>query len=95
MNKLLKQYTVDVDYPEASGIEQLLMLETRSKLYAVAAQLSAEEGYLLAVADRKLAHQATKFLRELQNFVNLAEERRRRKVTPEEWWWHLDVLAST
>jgi hypothetical protein len=94
MNKLLEQYAVDVDYPDVSGIEHLLMLETRSQLYAVAAQLSTEERRLLASADQKLALQATKFLRELRRFVNLAEERRQREVTPEEWWWYLDVLVQ-
>ncbi|MCE7989618.1 MAG: hypothetical protein DYG89_51380 [Caldilinea sp. CFX5] len=94
MNKLLEQYTIDVDYPEVSGIEHLLMLETRSKLYAHSSQLSADERRLLAAADRKLAVQATKFLHELKRFVNLAEERRQRDVTPEEWWWYLDVLVQ-
>ena len=70
------------------------MLETRSRLYAISAQLSADEKRLLAVADQKLAIQATKFLRELRRFVNLAEERRQRDITPEEWWWYLDVLVQ-
>ncbi|MFZ4657847.1 MAG: hypothetical protein ACOYNY_12600 [Caldilineaceae bacterium] len=94
MNRLLAQYTVDVDYPEVSGIEQLLMLETRSKLYAHFSQLSVDERQLLAAADQKLALQSTQILDELRRFVNLAEEWRQRDVTTEEWWWHLDILVQ-
>lgn len=94
MNKFLEQYTVDVDYPEVSGIEHLQMLETRSKLYSLELQLSEEERRLLAAADHKLATQAIHFLRELKHFVNLTEERRRREVSAEEWWWYLDVLVQ-
>ena len=94
MNRLLAQYTVDVDYPEVSGIEQLLMLETRSKLYVLFSQLSAKERRLLAMADRKLALHSTQILQEVYRFVSLAEERRQRDVTTEEWWWHLDILVQ-
>lgn len=94
MNKLLEQYTVDVDYPEVSGIEHLQMLETRSKLHLLEPQLSVEDRRLLNIADHKLATEAIHFFEELKRFVNLAEERRQRKVKPEEWWWYLDVLAQ-
>ena len=93
MNELLKNYLVDVDYPEASGIEHLQMLETRSQLAKVESDLSATEREALAKADRRLAAQADKFLLELNRFVDLAQERRRRQPGPEEWWWYLDILV--
>ncbi len=94
MNRLLKNYVVDVQYPNVSGIEHLQMLETRSKLAEVEAKLSPQERKALLDADRQLAAQADKFLRELSRFVDLAEERQRRQPDPNEWWWYLDILAQ-
>ena len=94
MNRLLEQYTVDVDYPEVSGIEHLQMLETRSQLAAIETQLSSAEQRALAGADYKLATHALAFLAELNRFVNLAQERQQRQISPHEWWWYLDVLVQ-
>lgn len=94
MNNLLKQYIIDVDYPEVSGVEHLQMLVTRSQLAAIEAQLSEEEQQMLAAADHKLVVYAKSFLAELNRFVNLNEERQQRRVDPAEWWWYLDVLAQ-
>jgi hypothetical protein len=93
MNELLKNYLVDVDYPEVSGIEHLQMLKTRSELAAIAESLSTSEQQALANADRKLAMQADKFLAELNRLVDLAAERQRRQTSPDEWWWYLDILV--
>ena len=93
MNELLKNYLVDVDYPEVSGIEHLQMLETRSQLAKVEPTLSVTERQALAEADHQLATQADKFLMELNRFVDLAQERRRRQPGPDEWWWYLDILV--
>jgi hypothetical protein len=94
MNELLKNYLVDVDYPEVSGIEHLQMLKTRSELAAITESLSTSEQQALANADRKLAMQADKFLAELNRFVDLAAERQRRQTSPDEWWWYLDILVQ-
>jgi hypothetical protein len=93
MNELLKNYLVDVEYPEASGIEHLQMLERRSQLMEIEATLSAAEQQALANADRQLAIKADKFLHELNCFVVLAQERQQRQVSPDEWWWYLDILV--
>ena len=91
MNKLLEQYRIDVDFPEVSGIEHMQMLETRSNLAVIEAQLSLVERQTLEIADQKLATHAVAFLAELNRFVDLAEERQLRHVSPSEWWWYLDV----
>ena len=93
MNPLLKNYLVDVEYPEASGIEQLQMLERRSELAEIENTLSPLEKTQLAEADRKLALQADKVLAELSRFVNLANEREHLQPPVNEWWWYLDVLV--
>ena len=94
MNRLLKNYVVDVQYPDVSGIEHLQMLEMRSQLAEIEAELSSQEREALLEADRQLAAQADKFLRELNRFIDLAEERQRRQPHPNEWWWYLDILAQ-
>lgn len=93
MNLLLNSYLVDVEYPEASGIEQLQMLARRSELAEIEHTLSPLEKNQLAEADRKLALQADKVLTELSRFVNLADERERLQPPANEWWWYLDVLV--
>ena len=94
MNHFLENYVIDVQYPDVSGIEQLQMLETRSKLAEIEAELSPQERKALLEADRKLAAQADKFLQELSRFIDLAEERHQRHPNPNEWWWYLDILAQ-
>lgn len=93
MNLLLENYLADVEYPEASGIEQLQMLERRSELAEMEHTLSPPEKKQLAEADRKLALQADKVLAELSRFANLADERERLQPPANEWWWYLDVLV--
>lgn len=94
MNRLLKNYVVDVQFPDVSGIEQVQMLETRSQLAEIEAELSPQEREALLEANRQLAAQADKFLQELNRFVDLAEEWQQRRPHPNDWWWYLDILAQ-
>jgi hypothetical protein len=94
MNQLLTTYLIDVKHPNVSGIEHLQMLENRSKLARMEQQLTLMERRKLAMADRQLARHAHRFLQELSQFINLAEERRRRQLLPNEWWWYLDVMVQ-
>jgi hypothetical protein len=94
MNKLVKDYAVDTQYPDVSGIEHLQMLETRSRLAEIEGTLTAEERRVLETADQRLFAHAAEFLAEISRFADLAKERQRLQPPPEYWWWYLDVLAQ-
>lgn len=94
MNKLVKNYAVDTQFPGVSGIEHLQMLQNRSELAKIETSLTTEEHHLLAQADQRLLTHAFEFWAELSRFINLVEERERRQPPPEQWWWYLDVLAQ-
>ncbi len=94
MNQLLKNYRIDVDYPDVSGIEHFQMLKTRSELAKIEQQLTPREQKVLAEADRKLVMAADQFFAELSRFVDLSEERQRRQPAANEWWWYLDILVQ-
>ena len=94
MNRLLKHYRADVEFPGVSGVEHLEMLHIRDKLAALADQLSGEERAALAKADSRLLEQADIFYAELSRFVDLASRRQQEQIPPSRWWWYLDVLAQ-
>jgi len=94
MNELLKNYLIDTQHPDVSGIEHLQMLRNRTKLAALMASFSAREQQQLAIADQMLVAHAHEFVVELSRFINFAEERRRLQITPEQWWWYLDIIAE-
>lgn len=94
MNPLLEQYAVSTEFPEASGAEQLEMLQMRDRLLAVESTLSNQEKALLSQADRRLIQQAPPVLLELSQFLDLAATRRTQDIPAERWWWYLDVLAQ-
>ena len=94
MNRLLKHYRADVEFPGVSGVEHLEMLHIRDKLAALADQLSGEERAALAKADSRLLEQAGIFYAEMSRFVDLASRRQQEQVPPSRWWWYLDVLAQ-
>ena len=94
MNRLLKHYSVDVDFPNVSGIEHLEMLQIRDKLALEEESLSVEEKKLLKEADQKLLKQAALFHAELGRFVDLAQRRRDQEIPPSRWWWYLDVVTE-
>jgi hypothetical protein len=108
MNTSLQRYLVGTEFPEASGAEQLEMLQVRDRLLeeelalsneerellAKAVALSNEERELLAKADRHLIQQAPQVLLELSRFVDLAAQRRNQDISAERWWWYLDVLTQ-
>lgn len=94
MNKLLRQYTVDVEFPNVSGAEHLEMLHVRDQLFEMESSLSPAEKELLAKADRRLIEQAVAFYAELAQFVNLEQRRQSEQISVGRWWWYLDVLAQ-
>lgn len=94
MNKLLKHYLVDVEYPQVSGAEHLEMLKIRDRLFEIEADLSAQERAALLAADRRLIEQAEVFYIELAQFIDFEQRRQRHHIPVERWWWYLDVLAQ-
>ncbi|MBI3360505.1 MAG: hypothetical protein HY023_05275 [Chloroflexi bacterium] len=93
MNELLRDYVIDTQHPDVSGIEHLQMLRNRSRLAEIEIALTPEERQRLANADQTLVAHARGFMAELSRFVDLPDERRRLGITQEQWWWYLDVLA--
>lgn len=94
MNALLQQYAIATEFPDASGAEQLEMLQLRDRLLEAEATLSPQEKELLSQADHRLIQQASQVLLELSQFVDLAAQRRLQDISAVRWWWYLDVLAQ-
>ena len=93
MNNLLNNYSLSVEFSEASGAEHLEMMQMRDRLFEVESELSAEEKRILALADRQLILRAAEFYRELLRFVDLGTRRQSQNIPPQRWWWYLDVIA--
>ena len=91
----LSAYEADIDFPDASGMEHLQMLMTRSELHRVGHLLNTEQQIRLVKADKVLLQHAHKFYQAIQSIADLARWRETEiGVTPEHWWWYLDVLAQ-
>ena len=94
MNRLLKHYLVDVEFPDVSGAEHLQMLQIREELAALEKTLPPPERQALDDADRRLLEQADAFYTELSCFIDLAQHRKQHDISPRHWWWYLDVLVQ-
>lgn len=94
MNELLKQYQVEVEFPDASGFEHLQLLDIRDELEEIKSEFSGSELEALATADQRLLEQAAAFHAQLAQVTNLAHERENRNPPPTHWWWYLDVLVQ-
>lgn len=90
----LRDYEVDVQDPEVSGMEHLEMLFNRSELAKAESALNREQQKRLAVADQQLIRQAQQFYQAIQSIANLQSWREHKQEPPEHWWWYLDVLAA-
>jgi len=90
----LRDYEVDVQDPEVSGMEHLEMLFNRSELAKVESALNGEQRKRLAAADQQLIQQAQQFYQAIQSIANLQSWREHKQEPPIHWWWYLDVLAA-
>lgn len=91
----LTAYEADVDFPDASGMEHLQMLMTRSELHRVGHLLTPEQQIRLANADKTMLQHAQQFYQAIGSIADLARWRETEAgVTTEHWWWYLDVLAQ-
>jgi hypothetical protein len=94
MNKLLKQYQNEVEFPDVSGFEHLQMLDIRDELEEIKSELSGPELEVLNITDQRFLEQATAFHAQLASVTDLAYEREQRNPPPTHWWWYLDVLVQ-
>ena len=91
----LSAYEADVDFPDASGMEHLQMLMTRSELHRVGHLLTTEQRARLENADRTLLQHAQQFCQAIQSIADLVLWRESEAdVKPEHWWWYLDVFVQ-
>jgi len=91
--RLLKSYTVGVHHPEVSGFEVLELLDTRSELAKVEADLTDVEREALERADALFLDNVGRFYESLLRVTTPLEARRRAGIPPSHWWWYLEKLA--
>lgn len=92
--KLLKDYVLGVQHPEVSGFEVLELLDIRSQITELEAELTEEEKKRLEEADSVFLKNASGFYESLSQVVDLAEARQRVKASPSHWWWYLEKLVQ-
>ena len=92
MNQLLRNYSIQVDYPDVSGAEHLEVLQIRDRLAETEADFTSEERAILAEADRKLMMNMMKIHQEISQFIDLSRYRIEQGISARKWWWYLDVL---
>jgi len=91
--ELLKSYAVGVHHPEVSGFEVLELLDVRSELAKLEANLTDEEKEVLDKADALFLDNVDRFYESLLQVANPIDARRRAEVPPSHWWWYLEKLA--
>lgn len=92
--RLLRDYSIGVRYPEVSGFEVLELLDLRSRITGLEAELTEDEKRMLEEADSVFLNQASRFYKSLSQVANLAEMREQVGVTPSHWWWYLERLVQ-
>ena len=93
MNSLLNNYSIQVNYPDVSGAEQLEMLTLRDQIFQNENLLNSQEKQILSDADQQLIANASQIYTELSKFIDLIHYRETQKITPQQWWWYLDVIS--
>jgi hypothetical protein len=91
---LIASYEVGVRFPDVSGMEQLDMLLTRSRIAEGEAGLTKEQRERLSEADRLLLQRAADFCGAIETVADLATWRAEQQAPAAHWWWYLDVLAQ-
>lgn len=92
--KLLRDYSVGVRHPEVSGFEVLELLDLRSRITGLEAELTEDEKRMLEESDSLFLNQASRFYESLSQVANLAEMREQVGATPSHWWWYLERLVQ-
>ena len=94
IDEWLRDYEVDVDFPDVSGFEIIETLMTRSEIAALEPQLTQAQRLRLEAADRKLMRDANRFYQSLREIADLPTLRANSNVLPSHWWWYLDALVE-
>lgn len=92
--KLLRDYSVGVRHPGVSGFEVLDLLDLRSRITGLEAELTEDEKRMLEESDSLFLNQASRFYESLSQVANLAEMREQVGATPSHWWWYLERLVQ-
>jgi hypothetical protein len=92
--RLLKDYAISVQHPEVSGFEILELLDLRSQIAELEAELTEEEKKRLEEADSVFLRHASRFYESLSLVADLAEMRQQVRASPSHWWWHLEKLIQ-
>ncbi len=94
MNSLLNNYSIQVNYPDVSGAEQLEMLTIRDQIFQIEKLLNSQEKQILSHSDQQLIANANQIYTELSQFIDLIHYREIQKIRAEQWWWYLDVITK-
>lgn len=92
--KLLRDYSVSVQHPEVSGFEVLELLDLRSRIAELEAELTEGEKRSLEEADGLFLREAHGLYDKISQVADLAEMRGRVGISPSHWWWYLEKLIQ-
>lgn len=92
--RLLRDYSVSVRYPEVSGFEVLELLDLRSRIAELKADLTEDEKRRLEEADSLFLKNVSMFYESLSRVGDLAQMREEAEVSPSHWWWYLEKLVQ-
>lgn len=90
--RLLRDYSVGVCHPGVSGFEILELLDLRSRIAGLEAELTEDEERRLGEADSLFLKDANRFYESLSQVADLARMREQVGVSPSHWWWYLEKL---
>jgi hypothetical protein len=92
--RLLKDYAISVHHPQVSGFEILELLDLRSRIAELEAELTEGERRRLEEADSLFLKSANRFYESLSQVADLAEMREQVGASPSHWWWYLEKLVQ-
>jgi hypothetical protein len=72
-DELVREYEVDVEFPDVSGIEHLDMLLARSEIANIEHHLTDEQRQRVYKADKQLVEHAQQFYESIQRIASLAQ----------------------
>jgi hypothetical protein len=91
---LLRDYSVSVRYPEVSGFEVLELLDLRTRIAKLEADLTEDQMKRLEEADSLFLKNISSFYDRLCQVGDLAQMREQAGISPSHWWWYLEKLVQ-
>lgn len=86
-DKLLMDYAAGVRHPEVSGFEILELLDLRSRIAELEAELTEDERKGLEEADSLFLKDVGRFYESLSQVADLAKMRQQVRASPSQWWY--------